>query len=74
MYMFFSNLNYFSFSENSESALKPYQFKMEEIEGFRYRCRVSLLVSAFSSVLFFTADHKKVRNKMKLRNFFLDFL
>ncbi|XP_074546554.1 putative ATP-dependent RNA helicase DDX56 [Halichoeres trimaculatus] len=25
--------------ENSESALKPYQFKMEEIEGFRYRCR-----------------------------------
>ncbi|XP_005996968.1 probable ATP-dependent RNA helicase DDX56 [Latimeria chalumnae] len=26
-------------SESVESALKPYQFKMEEIEGFRYRCR-----------------------------------
>uniref|UniRef100_A0A8C9W422 Probable ATP-dependent RNA helicase DDX56 n=1 Tax=Scleropages formosus TaxID=113540 RepID=A0A8C9W422_SCLFO len=25
--------------DNSESALKPYGFKMEEIEGFRYRCR-----------------------------------
>ncbi|XP_034565413.1 probable ATP-dependent RNA helicase DDX56 [Notolabrus celidotus] len=25
--------------ENSESVLKPYEFKMEEIEGFRYRCR-----------------------------------
>ncbi|KAM9840992.1 putative ATP-dependent RNA helicase DDX56 [Aulostomus maculatus] len=25
--------------ENAESALKPYKFKMEEIEGFRYRCR-----------------------------------
>lgn len=24
--------------------LKPYEFKMEEIEGFRYRCRVSILV------------------------------
>ncbi|XP_054612903.1 probable ATP-dependent RNA helicase DDX56 isoform X1 [Dunckerocampus dactyliophorus] len=27
--------------DNAESALKPYQFKMEAIEGFRYRCRVS---------------------------------
>ncbi|XP_068609463.1 probable ATP-dependent RNA helicase DDX56 isoform X2 [Brachionichthys hirsutus] len=25
--------------DNSESVLKPYAFKMEEIEGFRYRCR-----------------------------------
>eukprot|EP00064_Thunnus_orientalis_P016850 superscaffoldBa00003428_g16922 len=25
--------------KNADSALKPYQFKMEEIEGFRYRCR-----------------------------------
>ncbi|KAM7368550.1 hypothetical protein PAMP_012882 [Pampus punctatissimus] len=25
--------------ENADSALKPYEFKMEEIEGFRYRCR-----------------------------------
>lgn len=27
-------------TENAECALKPYGFKMEEIEGFRYRCRV----------------------------------
>nr|XP_057912377.1 probable ATP-dependent RNA helicase DDX56 isoform X2 [Doryrhamphus excisus] len=27
--------------DNAESALTPYQFKMEAIEGFRYRCRVS---------------------------------
>ncbi|XP_029025050.1 probable ATP-dependent RNA helicase DDX56 isoform X2 [Betta splendens] len=25
--------------DNTDCALKPYQFKMEEIEGFRYRCR-----------------------------------
>lgn len=30
-------------SDNSESVLRPYEFKMEEIEGFRYRCRVSVL-------------------------------
>lgn len=28
-------------SDKAEAALKPYEFKMEEIEGFRYRCRVS---------------------------------
>jgi len=27
-------------SEDSESPLKPYQFRMAEIEGFRYRCKV----------------------------------
>uniref|UniRef100_A0A3Q2PJM7 RNA helicase n=1 Tax=Fundulus heteroclitus TaxID=8078 RepID=A0A3Q2PJM7_FUNHE len=26
-------------NDNAESALKPYEFKMEEIESFRYRCR-----------------------------------
>lgn len=31
-------------SDHAESVLKPYEFKMEEIEGFRYRCRVSILV------------------------------
>lgn len=25
--------------DHAESVLKPYEFKMEEIEGFRYRCR-----------------------------------
>ncbi|KAM4635000.1 putative ATP-dependent RNA helicase DDX56 isoform 2-T2 [Polymixia lowei] len=25
--------------DNADCALKPYEFKMEEIEGFRYRCR-----------------------------------
>lgn len=28
--------------DNENCALKPYAFKMEEIEGFRYRCRVRL--------------------------------
>lgn len=27
---------------DTECVLKPYGFKMEEIEGFRYRCRVCL--------------------------------
>lgn len=31
------------FLDHSGSVLKPYEFKMEEIEGFRYRCRVSVL-------------------------------
>lgn len=31
------------FVDHSGSVLKPYKFKMEEIEGFRYRCRVSVL-------------------------------
>ncbi|XP_041087927.1 probable ATP-dependent RNA helicase DDX56 [Polyodon spathula] len=26
-------------AENADCALKPYEFKMQEIEGFRYRCR-----------------------------------
>lgn len=33
------------FLDHADSVLTPYQFKMEEIEGFRYRCRVSVLVS-----------------------------
>lgn len=28
-------------TENGAPVLLPYQFRMEEIEGFRYRCRVS---------------------------------
>lgn len=31
------------FLDHSGSILKPYEFKMEEIEGFRYRCRVSIV-------------------------------
>lgn len=37
-----ANQNAVCFSDNTESVLKPYQFKMKEIEGFRYRCRVSV--------------------------------
>lgn len=32
------------FLDNADSVLKPYQFKMEAIEGFRYRCRVRILI------------------------------
>lgn len=28
--------------DDADTVLKPYEFKMEEIEGFRYRCRVSI--------------------------------
>lgn len=28
-------------TESGAPVLLPYQFRMEEIEGFRYRCRVS---------------------------------
>lgn len=28
--------------DNADCVLKPYEFKMEEIESFRYRCRVRL--------------------------------
>lgn len=28
--------------DNADAVLKPYEFKMQEIEGFRYRCRVSV--------------------------------
>lgn len=28
-------------SESGESMLQPYKFSMEEIEGLRYRCRVT---------------------------------
>lgn len=34
------------FLDNAASILKPYKFKMNEIEGFRYRCRVSVLVTS----------------------------
>lgn len=30
--------------DETNSPLKPYEFKMEQIEGFRYRCRVSILL------------------------------
>lgn len=30
------------FLDDADTVLKPYEFKMEEIEGFRYRCRVSI--------------------------------
>lgn len=30
------------FLDHADAVLKPYEFKMEEIEGFRYRCRVSI--------------------------------
>lgn len=32
----------FLFLDDADTVLKPYEFKMEEIEGFRYRCRVSI--------------------------------
>ena len=30
-------------TNSEEEPLKPYQFKMDEIEGFRYRCKVAFI-------------------------------
>jgi hypothetical protein len=36
--------NLFIFSGEENEVFKPYQFKMDEIEGFRYRARVSIVI------------------------------
>jgi len=38
---YFSNLDVVLTSADGEEIFKPYQFKMEEIEGLRYRSKVS---------------------------------
>ncbi|XP_049593502.1 probable ATP-dependent RNA helicase DDX56 isoform X3 [Syngnathus scovelli] len=56
--------------DNAESALKPYQFKMETIEGLRYRCRVSLRFFVVVVVVFPTITQNTVRwdDNRALRN------
>uniref|UniRef100_UPI0037E713B6 probable ATP-dependent RNA helicase DDX56 n=1 Tax=Semicossyphus pulcher TaxID=241346 RepID=UPI0037E713B6 len=60
--------------ENSESVLKPYEFKMEEIEGFRYRCRDAMRSVTKQAVR--EARLKEIKqellNSEKLKTYFED--
>ncbi|CAK6976466.1 probable ATP-dependent RNA helicase DDX56 [Scomber scombrus] len=60
--------------ENAVSALKPYEFKMEEIEGFRYRCRDAMRSVTKQSVR--EARLKEIKqellNSEKLKTYFED--
>ncbi|XP_054612904.1 probable ATP-dependent RNA helicase DDX56 isoform X2 [Dunckerocampus dactyliophorus] len=60
--------------DNAESALKPYQFKMEAIEGFRYRCRDAMRSVTKQAVR--EARLKEIKqellNSEKLKTYFED--
>ncbi|XP_023268204.1 probable ATP-dependent RNA helicase DDX56 [Seriola lalandi dorsalis] len=60
--------------ENGESVLKPYEFKMEEIEGFRYRCRDAMRSVTKQAVR--EARLKEIKqellNSEKLKTYFED--
>uniref|UniRef100_A0A672ZPU2 Probable ATP-dependent RNA helicase DDX56 n=1 Tax=Sphaeramia orbicularis TaxID=375764 RepID=A0A672ZPU2_9TELE len=60
--------------DNSDCALKPYQFKMEEIEGFRYRCRDAMRSVTKQAVK--EARLKEIKqellNSEKLKTYFED--
>ncbi|XP_012696133.1 probable ATP-dependent RNA helicase DDX56 [Clupea harengus] len=61
-------------SEGTECALKPYGFKMEEIEGFRYRCRDAMRSVTKTGVK--EARLKEIKqellNSEKLKTYFED--
>ncbi|RVE66144.1 hypothetical protein OJAV_G00123600 [Oryzias javanicus] len=61
-------------TDNSESVLKPYQFRMEEIEGFRYRCRDAMRAVTKQAVR--EARLKEIKqellNSEKLKTYFDD--
>lgn len=60
--------------DNTDSVLKPYQFKMEEIEGFRYRCRDAMRSVTKQAVR--EARLKEIKqellNSEKLKTYFED--
>ncbi|XP_041706503.1 probable ATP-dependent RNA helicase DDX56 isoform X2 [Coregonus clupeaformis] len=60
--------------DNAECALKPYGFKMEEIEGFRYRCRDAMRSVTKQAVR--EARLKEIKqellNSEKLKTYFED--
>lgn len=60
--------------DNSDCVLKPYQFKMEEIEGFRYRCRDAMRSVTKQAVK--EARLKEIKqellNSEKLKTYFED--
>ncbi|XP_037122036.1 probable ATP-dependent RNA helicase DDX56 isoform X2 [Syngnathus acus] len=60
--------------DNAESALKPYQFKMETIEGLRYRCRDAMRSVTKQAVR--EARLKEIKHELlnseKLKTYFED--
>ncbi|XP_029300821.1 LOW QUALITY PROTEIN: putative ATP-dependent RNA helicase DDX56 [Cottoperca gobio] len=60
--------------DHSDSVLKPYEFKMEEIEGFRYRCRDAMRSVTKQAVR--EARLKEIKqellNSEKLKTYFED--
>ncbi|XP_047425240.1 probable ATP-dependent RNA helicase DDX56 [Mugil cephalus] len=60
--------------DNSDSVLKPYAFKMDEIEGFRYRCRDAMRSVTKQAVR--EARLKEIKqellNSEKLKTYFED--
>ncbi|XP_068562466.1 probable ATP-dependent RNA helicase DDX56 [Cebidichthys violaceus] len=60
--------------DNADSGLKPYEFKMEEIEGFRYRCRDAMRSVTKQAVK--EARLKEIKqellNSEKLKTYFED--
>ncbi|KAK5852189.1 hypothetical protein PBY51_023678 [Eleginops maclovinus] len=60
--------------DNSDCVLKPYEFKMEEIEGFRYRCRDAMRSVTKQAVR--EARLKEIKqellNSEKLKTYFED--
>ncbi|XP_030290523.1 putative ATP-dependent RNA helicase DDX56 [Sparus aurata] len=60
--------------DNADCVLKPYQFKMEEIEGFRYRCRDAMRSVTKQAVR--EARLKEIKqellNSEKLKTYFED--
>ncbi|XP_054468117.1 probable ATP-dependent RNA helicase DDX56 [Anoplopoma fimbria] len=60
--------------DNADSGLKPYEFKMEEIEGFRYRCRDAMRSVTKQAVR--EARLKEIKqellNSEKLKTYFED--
>lgn len=60
--------------DETESALKPYEFKMEQIEGFRYRCRDAMRSVTKQAVK--EARLKEIKqellNSEKLKTYFED--
>ncbi|XP_072227943.1 probable ATP-dependent RNA helicase DDX56 isoform X2 [Leuresthes tenuis] len=60
--------------DNADSVMKPYEFKMEEIEGFRYRCRDAMRAVTKQAVR--EARLKEIKqellNSEKLKTYFED--
>ena len=52
-----------NFSGEKKQIFKPYQFKMEEIEGFRYRAQVTTLFTRHHS---FIPDLKQINKRLTL--------